>query len=113
MTPIYDVLTAHPAINARQIEHKQMKMAMSVGKNRHFRSDQIHVGHFVQKAMRASISKKRALSLVEYIAERAPAALEAAAEAMPANSSSGLNEGINAAVHGRLRQLIFTIVSEN
>lgn len=37
MTPLYDILTAQPALHARQIECKQMKMAMSVGSSRHYR----------------------------------------------------------------------------
>ncbi|MCB1397885.1 MAG: type II toxin-antitoxin system HipA family toxin, partial [Rhodobacteraceae bacterium] len=32
MTPLYDILTAQPALQAGQIEHRQMTMAMSVGR---------------------------------------------------------------------------------
>ena len=33
MTPLYDVLTAQPSLDARQIVSQQMKLAMSVGRN--------------------------------------------------------------------------------
>ncbi len=102
MTPLYDILTAQPALNARQIERKQMKMAMSVGNNRHYRFDQIHGRHFVQTAMRAGLSKKRARSLIEDIAERAPKALETAAESMPTGFPPDVIEAICEAVCGRL-----------
>ncbi|UWQ35369.1 type II toxin-antitoxin system HipA family toxin (plasmid) [Leisingera sp. M527] len=102
MTPLYDILTAQPALNARQIERKQMKMAMSVGNSRHYRFDQIHGRHFVQTAMRAGLSKKRARSLIEDIAERAPKALETAAESMPAGFPTDVVEAISEAVYERL-----------
>ncbi len=37
LTPLYDVLTAQPSLEVRQIESKQMKLAMSVGTKRHYR----------------------------------------------------------------------------
>ncbi|WP_245597307.1 HipA domain-containing protein [Leisingera caerulea] len=105
MTPLYDILTAQPALNTRQIERKRMKMAMSVGNSRHYRFDQIHGRHFMQMAMRAGLSKKRARSLIEDIAERAPKALETAAESMPAGFPTDVIEAISEAVYGRLSGL--------
>ncbi|MBY6141972.1 type II toxin-antitoxin system HipA family toxin [Leisingera daeponensis] len=102
MTPLYDILTAQPALNARQIERKQMKMAMSVGNSRHYRFDQIHGRHFMQTAIRAGLSKKRARDLIEDIAERAPKALETAAESMPAGFPTDVIDAISEAVRERL-----------
>ena len=48
LTPLYDVLSAQPSLDARQIERKQMKLAMSVGSNNHYRIDEIQPRHFVQ-----------------------------------------------------------------
>ena len=48
LTPFYDVLTAQPSLDDRRIERKQMKLAMSVGKSRHYRVDTIQARHFVQ-----------------------------------------------------------------
>jgi serine/threonine-protein kinase HipA len=31
LTPLYDVLSARPSLDARRIERKQMKLAMAVG----------------------------------------------------------------------------------
>ena len=36
MTPLYDVLTAQPSLAAHQIQQKKFRLAMSVGKNRHY-----------------------------------------------------------------------------
>ena len=56
-TPLYDIVTAQGALDARWIERKQMQMAMSVGNSRRYRFDQILGRHFVQTAMRAGYSK--------------------------------------------------------
>ena len=47
-----------PALHARQIERKQMKLAMSFGNRHYYRIDQIHRRHFLRTAVRAGLSKK-------------------------------------------------------
>lgn len=108
MTPLYDILTAQPALNARQIERKQMKMAMSVGNSRHYRFDQIHGRHFVQTAMRAGLSKKRATSIIEEIEAKAPEALEMAAQTLPKGFPTIVVDIVSDAVNDRLRGLQLT-----
>ena len=105
MTPLYDIVTAQGALEARQIERKQMKMAMSVGNSRHYRFDQIHGRHFVQTAMRAGFSKKRATDIVEEIAAKVPAALDAAANALPITFPQSIVDMVSKAVMERLNGL--------
>ena len=50
LTPLYDVLSAQPSLDAKQIQRKAFKLAMSVGKNRHYAMDQILPRHFIQTA---------------------------------------------------------------
>jgi serine/threonine-protein kinase HipA len=108
MTPLYDILTAQPALNARQIERKQMKMAMSVGNSRHYRFDQIHGRHFVQTAMRAGLSKKRATAIIEDIEAKAPEAMETTAKALPKGFPTAVVDIVSDAVNDRLRGLQLT-----
>jgi len=108
MTPLYDIVTAQGALDARQIERKQMRMAMSVGDSRHYRFDQIHGRHFVQTALRAGLSRKRATDLIEEIAARAPDALEEAANAMPEAFPQALVEAVRTAMMERLGSLTLT-----
>lgn len=105
MTPLYDILTAQPALNARQIERKQMKMAMSVGKNRHYRFDQIHGRHFVQTAMRSGMSKKRAMAIIEEITVCAPKALESANANLPKDFTTSVVDAVSECVTDRLTGL--------
>lgn len=105
MTPLYDIVTAQPALVARQIERKQMKMAMSVGNSRHYRFDQIHGRHFVQTAMRAGLSKNRAISIVEEIAAKAPEALDKTLGVLPTDFPPMIAEAVRGALMDRLRGL--------
>ena len=113
MTPLYDILTAQPALNARQIERKQMKMAMSVGDNRHYRFDEIHGRHFAQTAIHAGFSKKRATSIIEEIAGRVPEALDRTITNLPAGFPPGLVDAVCAAVLSRVRGLRLANATES
>ncbi|ASM74401.1 MULTISPECIES: type II toxin-antitoxin system HipA family toxin [Roseobacteraceae] len=108
MTPLYDILTAQPALNAGLVRRSQMKMAMSAGDNRHYRFDQIHGRHFVQTAMRAGLSRKRAMQIIETVAERAQSALDVTAATLPTGFPEALVASVDDAVIQRLRALDMT-----
>lgn len=105
LTPLYDIVTAQPALEAGQIKRKQMRLAMSAGARRHYRLDKIHARHFVQTAMRAGLSRQRCVALIDEIAARAPAALEAAAAALPAGFPPAIAYAVEQCVTARLGSL--------
>ncbi|MEX1661669.1 type II toxin-antitoxin system HipA family toxin [Thioclava sp. 15-R06ZXC-3] len=107
LTPLYDILSAQPSLIARQIERKQMKLAMSVGDRRHYRIDQVHGRHFVQSGMRAGLSKIRATSLIKDVAARAEDAIEAVAAALPPNFPAAIHDTVRKAILTRTRGLTF------
>lgn len=94
LTPFYDVLTAQPSLDARQIERKQMKLAMFAGVGRHYRIDEISGRHFVQTTERAGLPGAMAIGALEEVAEAANGALELVAKQLP----KGFPEDIHAAV---------------
>ncbi|GHE04000.1 toxin HipA [Defluviimonas sp. 20V17] len=106
MTPLYDILSAQPSLIARQIERKQMKLAMSVGDRRHYRADQIHGRHFLQTATRGGLSKTRALGLLDDVAARAGAALDTVAAALPKDFPEEIHDAVRSAVIDRARGLV-------
>jgi len=59
LTPIYDVLTAYPALKKRQIERKELKLAMTVGKNRQYRLVDIQRRHWYQTADLAGYNREQ------------------------------------------------------
>ncbi len=102
LTPFYDILTAQPNLIARQIERKQMKLAMSVGNRRHYRFDQVHGRHFVQTGKRAGLSNKRMRAMIEEIAERAPKTLDTVADSLPAGFPTEIVDTVREAVLDRM-----------
>lgn len=75
MTPLYDVLTAQPSLDAHQLHEKQMKLAMFVGDKRHYVIDYIKGRHFIQTADRAGLSTAIAVEALNEIRERVDIAL--------------------------------------
>lgn len=105
LTPIYDVLTAQPSLDIHQIERRQMKLAMSVGSNRHYKIDGIHARHFVQTADKAGLPKPLVLTAVEEIAAAAEHAIIQIESALPAGFPEEIHVSVKTALNERLRSL--------
>ncbi len=105
MTPLYDVLTAQPSLDARQIERKQMKLAMSVGNNRHYRFHGIHARHFVQTSEEAGLPKTLMRDAIEDIRNKAEDAINTIEEALPDGFPEEIHTSVKEAVTTRLRSL--------
>lgn len=105
LTPLYDVLTAQPSLVSRQIERKQMKLAMSVGNSRHYRIDTIHGRHFVQTGEEAGLPKSLVLSAIEQIGSAAEKAIAQVKSALPTGFPEFIDNSVSAAVRTRLRDL--------
>src|SRR5262249_15014985 len=83
LTPVYDVLTAQPSLATRQIERKQMKMAMFVGDSRHYRMDQIKGRHFIQTAERAGLPGSLASEVLAEVAQAAEGTITKVKKQLP------------------------------
>ncbi|MDM7852507.1 type II toxin-antitoxin system HipA family toxin [Pseudochrobactrum kiredjianiae] len=102
MTPLYDILSAQPSLDRRQIERKQMKLAMSVGRNRHYRIDQIQPRHFMQMAAVANIPESVVRTAMAHVVEFGALAFEAVANKLPADFPEEIHTSVNAAAVSRL-----------
>jgi len=57
LTPFYDVMSAYPLANNRQLEWRKLKMAMSVkGKHKHYRWHDIKLRHWATTAAAAKLA---------------------------------------------------------
>ena len=65
MTPLYDIMSAHPLLVSRQLEAKKIKMAMALsGKNRHYHWDKIQPRHFISTAKQVGFNEKMAKAII-------------------------------------------------
>jgi serine/threonine-protein kinase HipA len=105
MTPAYDVLTAQPSLDAGQIPRKKFKLAMSVGKNRHYDVHEIMPRHFLQTADLAGVGLPAMRSIIEDLAEAAPRKAAAVIEALPQDFPVQLVDSVMTAISERSRLL--------
>ncbi|MDO8875350.1 MAG: type II toxin-antitoxin system HipA family toxin [Pseudolabrys sp.] len=105
LTPLYDVLTAQASLDSRQIEPKQMKLAMSVGDKNHDRMDTILARHFLQTASKAGMPDKLARSTIEDVATNAAQALDKMPGVLPPDFPGAIHESVSKGVTARLRSL--------
>lgn len=83
MTPLYDILSAAPAMASGAFRHRDLRLAMSAGRRRHYRLDQIQPRHFDQTAEAARVpAPTRRLAFEEIVAAGLPA-LERVADSLP------------------------------
>ena len=102
MTPLYDVVSAQPSLDARQIRHNQMKLAMAVGKNRHYAINSITGRHFVQSAQAGGLGREVALQIIGEILSDGPAAMEATLAGLPADFPRHVADSIARGFRSRL-----------
>jgi serine/threonine-protein kinase HipA len=105
LTPFYDVLTAQPAFDARQIPNNKYKLAMSAGNSRKYQILNLNGRHFVETAKEAGLGATlidRALRDVMLMAERAP---EQALSMMPDGLAVATHTSIMNIMGVRLRSL--------
>lgn len=106
LTPLYDVLTAEPSLEVGQIERRQMKLALSLGTNNHYRIDEITGRHILQTGDAAGLPKSLVLSAIAEMADRTAAALDEAERGLPDSFPQQIPDTVRQAATTRLRALL-------
>lgn len=108
MTPLYDVLTVQPMLDAKELQIKDMKLAMRVGNGRHYRVSEIFGRHFVETGQAAGFSRDQVAKIFDDIRDRAVSAFDAALAEMPAGFPSSLAHSVKRGFEQRLPRLVST-----
>lgn len=101
LTPLYDVLTAQPSFERKQIDRRQMRLSMSVGTNRHYRISEIKGRHFIQTGRAAGLAESVVRAVIEEIVETAPRALQKVERALPRDFPLALHASVSKGVQER------------
>lgn len=65
MTPLYDIMSAHPLLASKQLQTQKIKMAMALtGRNRHYLWHSIQPRHFISTARHVGFNEKTAKAAV-------------------------------------------------
>ncbi len=100
LTPLYDVLSAQPSLDTKQIQRKVFKLAMSVGKNRHYAMNEILPRHFVQTAEISGVGAAVVHAIFKDLVENFEPAFAKVQKALPKGFPEELTNSIReAAIH--------------
>ena len=105
LTPFYDVLTAQPFFDAHSLQQKEIKMAMSVGDNNHYRMEEIVGRHFVQTVQKAGLPEYIAKDVLDEIADSAEKAMQSVEKKLPSDFPEEIHESVMRALKSRLSSL--------
>lgn len=106
LTPLYDVLTAQPSLDVGQIQQKKFKLAMSVGRSRHYPVNDIMPRHFMQTAALAGVGALLMKGIFEDLAGRAVATTDAIIATLPTGFPEQIAASVRSAIEARVRLLL-------
>jgi serine/threonine-protein kinase HipA len=105
LAPLYDILSAQPAHDGGQIQRKQMKLAMAVGKSRHHLLDSVQPRHYLQSAELCGLSERTVREIFEELVANGERAINATCEKMPGKFPQQIAGSITVGVKSRLAAL--------
>ena len=105
MTPLYDVLTVQPTVDARQIKRKYFKLAMNFGNSNHYKVADIVGRHIVETGVQSGLSRAVLQGLFEELQETSQAIVEATFNQLPEGFPEALLSSIDSALKARLHLL--------
>lgn len=72
LTPLYDVMSAYPLIDKKQLRYDKVKFAMAVGDNRHYKLKEIRRRHWLQTAKKSKFSVTKTNQIIDELIESTP-----------------------------------------
>jgi serine/threonine-protein kinase HipA len=103
LTPLYDVMSVQPAVDASQLRRNKMKLALAVGDSRHYVVHEIMPRHFLQTAAKSGIPATVVQSILDELLESAQTAVSKVMEDLPAGFPAELARSIVGGLRSRLR----------
>ncbi len=108
LTPLYDVMSAQHLYDKKQIQRKDMKLAMSVGNNNHYRVHEILPRHYRQTTGNAGVPDTMLDTALSQISGDLLAAIENASASLPADFPADIRDAIAGGAISRLKLITGT-----
>jgi len=84
LTPVYDVMSAFPVVATGRFQEEKIKLAMTVGTNRHFKLKGIARRHWMQTASLVKMPKETMAAIIDEIIQLTPQVLASVEGRLPA-----------------------------
>lgn len=95
LTPLYDIMSAHPLITNKQLHAKKIKMAMALrGKNNHYHWHEIKRKHFLETAKAAHYSVESAERILDSMLEKVEYVIQRVFDTLPVRFPRKISQAI-------------------
>lgn len=105
MAPLYDVMSVQPALDAGQIRHNKMKVAMAVGDNRHYVVMRIAPRQLMQTGAACGVPARDVQGMLEELADTGAQAIDAVLDDLPDDFPQRIAQSISRAAKDRLGRI--------
>ena len=105
MTPLYDVMSAQPAVDAGRLRENGFRLALAVGDNRHYAIGTILPRHFAQTAAREGVPAHAIDEICRELSEGAESAMESVLASLPRDFPADLVDSVTGGLRRRLRPI--------
>lgn len=102
LTPLYDILSTQPLVDAHQIRHNQFKLSMAVGERRRYGMAQVAPRHFAQTAARAGMGRSVVETVFQELLDTVPSAIDTVLASLPDDFPKPLTVSVVGGVERRL-----------
>lgn len=102
LTPLYDVVSAQPSVDAHQIRLNRMKMAMAIGKSRHRVVRTIAGRHFFETGEQCGLPAKLVSDAIHEIGDTGKASIDAVISGLPASFPETVAHSVSASAKRRI-----------
>jgi serine/threonine-protein kinase HipA len=105
LTPLYDVISAQPSVDSKQLLWKNFRLAMSFGTKPHYAIRQVGPRHFFQTAALAGIGKEVVPTIIEELRGEVVVAVDRVKEDLPSGFPGKIADSISSGIKRRLQTL--------
>jgi len=95
LTPIYDVISAYPLAEKRQVEYRNMKMAMALnGKNKHYAWHEIMPRHWFDESKKVDFPETEMQAIIDQTIETIDTVITDVSSRLPDNFPADISKSI-------------------
>ncbi|MCD6039542.1 MAG: hipA [Gammaproteobacteria bacterium] len=95
LTPLYDILSAYPLIEKKQLQKQKIKMAMALkGENNHYQWYGVQRRHFIGAAKAANFSVERAETIFNAMLDKVEEVIEEVSAQLPSTFPRQISQSI-------------------
>ena len=105
LTPLYDVISAQPSVDSKQLQWKNFRLAMSFGTKPHYAMRQVAPRHFFQTADKAGIGREVVSSIIEELRGEVVGAIDRVYTDLPKSFPAKIADSISNGIRRRMRIL--------